>query len=271
MSIAILFARGFAYLSRFSVACENFGFFSAFKVFIYTRSKPVPAGVSLAVKRLRREIVFRGSTDGGVLYHFYSTGFRIRDTAAHPVKTIVDAGANIGDETLRFRHFHPQATIVAIEPDAGNYEFLVKNVGADPLIHALHSGLWSRECRLRVIPGASAQASRVEEVEDLKAAGDIEAVSIPFIMDRFTLSEIDILKMDIEGAEYEVFSSPDVAGWIGRVKVLIFECPDADRPGATQKIFEKIAGLEFKSHVVGECIVLIRRDTDWTLEANTYL
>lgn len=209
--------------------------------------------------------------DKGVLSHFYGPGYRILDSAANPVRVIIDAGANIGDETLRFRHFHPDAQIVAIEPDSGNYSILSRNVSADQGIHVLKSGLWSHECKLRVTPGVTAEAFRVEEVDNEPQPGDVDAVSISSIMTRFSFNEIDILKMDIEGAEYEVFSSPEIDSWIGRVKVFIFECPDADRVGATQRIFEKLANLEFKCHIIGECFVLIRRDAGWALVSNTYL
>ena len=253
------------------MACENFGLVSATRLFIYSRSKPIPSGVSLPVRRLRRSIVFRGKTDKGVLSHFFNLGYRIRDSAENPVRVIVDAGANIGVETLRFRHFHPDARIVAIEADSGNFAVLSRNVGSDVKIALINCGLWSHKCRLHVIAGESAEAFRAEEVTGDPQPNDVDAVSIPSIMQLFGFDEIDILKMDIEGAEYQVFSSPDVESWIGRVKVLIFECPDADRAGATQKIFEKIAGLDFACHIHGECLVLIRNDTGWKLESNSYL
>jgi FkbM family methyltransferase len=266
-----LFARTFAYLQRFSVACENFGFVCAVMLFTYCRWKSLPGGMSLYVKKLRRRVYFRGKIDKGVLSHFYSPGYRILDTKTNPVRVIIDAGANIGDETLRFRHFHPEAEIVAIESDSGNCAILSKNAGSDIKIKVLKRGLWSHECKLRVIKGASAQDFHVEEVDGEPQAGDVEAVSISSIMSRFSFDEIDILKMDIEGAENEVFSSPNVESWIDRVKVLIFECPDSDRPGTTQRIFQKIMGLNFTCHIHGECFVLIRKDTGWRLESNTYL
>src|ERR1700677_2153569 len=120
MKAAIYFARAFAYLLRFSVACENFGLVSATRLLVYCRAKPIAAGVSIPVRRLGRTIVFRGRTDKGVMSHFFTPNYRIRDSATNPVRMIVDAGANIGVETLRFRHFHPDARIVAIEPDSGN-------------------------------------------------------------------------------------------------------------------------------------------------------
>jgi len=271
MNVATYFARTFAYLQRFSASCENFGLVSAVRLFALSRGKPVPAGVSLPVRRLGREVVFRGRTDKGVMSHFFTPNYRIRDTAADPVRVIVDAGANIGIETLRFRHFHPEARIVAIEPDSENFAVLSRNAGSDNKIALLNSGLWSHKCRLHIIPGESAEGFRAEEVTGEPQPGDVNAVSIPLIMESFGLDEIDILKMDTEGAEYQVFSAADVESWIRRVKVLIFECPDADRPGTTQTIFEKLAGLDFVCHIHGENLVLIRSDTGWKLESNLYL
>jgi len=270
MTFATRLARAFAYLQNFSVAWENFGFLSAVRLLVFSRRMVGPEGVSISIRKLRRSIAFRGRPDKGVLSHFYKPGYRIRDTPANPVRVIFDVGANIGDETLRFRHFHPEATIVAIEPDSGNFAFLSRNAGSDPRIHLLKNGLWSHECRLRVVPGESAEAFTVEEVAD-GAPADVEAVSIPSLMRRFSLDEIDILKMDIEGAEYEIFSAPDVESWIGRVKVLVLECPDSDRPGATQTLFETISSIDFNCYISGENLVLIRRETGWKLESNTYL
>ena len=271
MKVATYFARAFAYLQRFSVACENFGLVSAVRLFVYCRAKPMPGGISLPVRRLGREVVFRGSTDKGVMSHFFTPNYRIRDSPASPVRVIVDAGANIGIETLRFRHFHPKAMIVAIEPDSGNFAILSRNTDSDDKIALLNSGLWSHKCRLHIISGASAEGFSAEEVKGDPQPGDVDAVSIPSIMESFGLNEIDILKLDIEGAEYQVFAATEVESWIRRVKVLIFECPDADRPGTTQTIFEKLAGLDFVCHIHGECFVLIRKDTGWRLESNTYL
>ena len=269
MTVATLFARGFAYLQRFCVAWENFGFVSAVRLFIYCREE-IPGGVSVYVRKLRRTIVFRGRIDKGVLSHFYTPGYRIRNTTENTVQVILDVGANIGDETLRFRHFHPEAVIVAIEPDSENFKFLSLNTGGDTKIRLLKNGLWSHDCWLRVVPGESAEGIRVEEAEAASPEG-VEAVSIPTILSQLSLDEIDILKMDIEGAEYQVFSAPNVESWIDRVKVLIVECPDTDHPGATQKIFEAIANREFDCYIHGECLVFIRKDTGWKLESNTYL
>ena len=81
--------------------------------------------------------------------------------------------------------------------------------------------------------------------------------------------EIDILKMDIEGSEFEVFSSD--TGWADHVKAFIIECPDNDHPGATQKIFHTLGHLPLDAFVSGENLVLIRRNTGWKVESTPYL
>jgi FkbM family methyltransferase len=186
------------------------------------------------------------------------------------VRRIVDAGANIGDETIRFRYFHPEATIIAIEPEVNNFRLLTQNTQNDPKIICLNKGLWSRECRLKVIPGTVNENFKVAEMTNSSEKYDIEAISVDRLMREFDLPEIDILKMDIEGAERQVFDAESVMDWITRVKVIILECPDNDYPGTTILMFEKLlqSGRKFNCYIHGENIVLIRSDVKWTLSSD---
>ncbi len=58
---------------------------------------------------LRPEWSFAALADKGVIAHFFYPGTRIIDTPECPVSVIVDAGADAGMETIRMRHFHPEA------------------------------------------------------------------------------------------------------------------------------------------------------------------
>jgi FkbM family methyltransferase len=265
----VLAARTMAFASRFFTSVENLGFASSIKLFsIYQLG--INRDTSLAARKMGRPIHFRGAADR-VLSHYFCPGFRIRDTPDHPVRFIIDAGANIGDETLRFRHFHPDAFIVALEPEPGNYRMLAKNTAGDDRIVAIQAGLWSHECGLSIDPNIDGgnQAFRVQEASP-GAAGVVSAVSVPALMNLFNCQTIDILKMDIEGAEQEVFSR-HTDSWIERVKVFIFECPDNDRPGTAFSIFRALQGQSFDCYVQGECLVLIRHDTGWKVETNLFL
>lgn len=268
-----LAGRAVAYFERFFIAAENLGIVNAVKLFAVVLFRVHSDDSVLHVTRLKRDIHLRGVADKGVMAHFFIPGYQIVDTPLQRVHLIVDAGANIGDETIRFRHFHPEATIIALEPHPGNFHVLKKNVEADPNTVAIQKGLWSHECTLNLIASSSNEGFSVTKVPS--GTGNVEATSVdailalPFIHDR-SLTEVDILKLDIEGAEYEVFSR-NYESWIHRVKVIIVECADKDRPGTTQAMFRALSGLDFNTYVSGENIVLIRRDVPWQLKTSAYL
>ena len=266
MSPTEFLERSFAYGARFAIGIRNLGFGGALRTFIWIRRGSTLR--SVYVPRLRRRVFFRSAADKGVMSHFFYPGTRVLDTPENPVRVIVDAGANVGMETIRLRHFHPQARVLSIEPDSGNYSVLQKNVEADNgFVETLQNGLWSSETSLRVLPGTTNEAFSVRPTEDGEPA-DIEAITMNTILARVG-GEIDILKMDIEGTEYEVFLKN--TAWVKHVKVFIFECPDADHPGAAFQIFRTLDDMPFDAAVSGENIVLIRRDTGWSVTTTPYL
>jgi FkbM family methyltransferase len=267
-----LAGRAAAYMERFFIATENLGFTNAVKLFSLASLGVHSDDVALPVSLLKRDIHFRGVDDKGVMSHFFTPGYRIVDTPDQRVRVIVDAGANIGDETIRFRYFHPDATIVALEPQPGNYRLLTKNVEGDPNTIIMPKGLWSHECDLNIVASDSNEGFSVCEVPI--GTGEVQAVSIDSILamlsSRSDCNGIDILKLDIEGAEYEVFSK-NYEAWIPRVKVIIVECPDQDRPGTAMTIFRALSGLDFNMSICGENLVMIRNDVPWKVQISQYL
>lgn len=267
-----LAVRVLDFLQRFAIGISNLGVLGASKVFIIYRSRGLEEPASIQIRKLNRRFYFRGAADRGVMSHFYKAGYRIRDDhSREKVRFIIDAGANIGDETVRFRYFHPTAKIIALEPEINNFRLLQRNMMDDRDCILLNRGLWSKTCKLRIIPGTVNENFRVEEIFGASEDYDLWAISIPEIMDQYEATEIDILKMDIEGAEAEVFRGA-TEEWLSKVKVFIFECPDYDAPGTTMLIFERLlqAGQMFRSYLHGENIVLIRQDVDWRLESDLF-
>ena len=269
MSIARLLERSFAYCARFEIAVQNLGFGNALRVFFWIRHGS--ALRSIYVPRLGQRVYFRSAADKGVVSHLFYPNTRILDTPEHPIRVIVDAGANAGMETVRMRHFHPNARLLAIEPASGNFTVLQLNAGTDQgntgKVETLQKGLWSTDTSLRITAGSTNEAFSVHAVAPGEPA-DLEAITMNTILARVG-GEIDLLKMDIEGAEFEVFSHN--TEWVDHVKALVFECPDRDHEGAAFQIFRTLAHLPFDTFVSGENIVLIRRDTGWDVTTTPYL
>ncbi len=109
-------------------------------------------------------------------------------------KSIVDGGANIGMFAIHASSYFPKAKLICYEPDSANFQQLQKNLALNHLQADTHQlGLWSKNTTLYY----HAQSSHTGFVDEQPPG-----VPIPC-----ALPEIEPdcwLKLDIEGAEYEV-------------------------------------------------------------------
>ena len=85
----------------------------------------------------------------------------------------------------------------------------------------------------------------------------VRSVSIDSLMTAYNLDQIDILKMDIEGAEKEVFS--DTSSWIKKVNAIIIELHERMKPGCNRSFYCGSNGFdaEWKQ---GENVYLSRKN-----------
>lgn len=264
--------RCLGFAQRFVAAVWHFGWVGALRVFIIHRLSRKDDVTHLWLRVLQRPFWFRSRTDAGVLGMFYLESYRIADAYGPLCRTIIDAGANIGDSTMRLRRFHPEARIFAIEADADNHVLLARNFRNDAQVTCLHRALWKEEGTLRISKTWAAVASRIDVAGVHPVGTSVTACTIPGLMSEFGLNEIDILKLDIEGAEKVVFQTSDIS-WIHKVRCIIFECCDADDHETTMDIYAVIqtSGARFNSYVCGENIVLIRSDTSWFLTPDMWM
>ena len=72
--------------------------------------------------------------------------------------------------------------------------------------------------------------------------------------------KIDLLKLDIEGAELELFScGSDV--WLGHVRLLVLELHDRFRPGCAQALYTAANGRPFTQEIRGETLFIRFRES----------
>lgn len=168
---------------------------------------------------------------------------------------IVDAGANIGLASVYFANRYPHAKIVSIEPEASNYEMLKKNTAAYPQITPLQAALWRENENLFLFD--SGHGNHGFQVGDEQRGvnerlGGTPGLTVDAIMRDAAQTRVDLLKIDIEGAEREVMSS--AADWIDQVGVLMIELHDDIKPGCSDAF--RNATRHFSEEVVkGETIM----------------
>jgi FkbM family methyltransferase len=118
---------------------------------------------------------------------------------------IVDAGANIGAAAVWFALTYPKAKILAIEPDVSNYELLTRNAIAFPSIVPLNAAIAASSGTLYLTdPGLGAWGYRTEE-QPTERSYAVDAMTLEQVIAKSSGTPF-ILKIDIEGAESDLFS-----------------------------------------------------------------
>ena len=211
----------------------------------------IPRTITVRSMNLRTAVHLRVRTSDVSVYKGVILGGEYDVTLPFNPATIVDAGANCGMATLFFATKYPRARIVAIEPDPSNYSALVRNTSTYLNVVTIQAALWNRNCDL-----ALASSSRFDKsafrVSD--TGTKVNGMTIRSLMQATGIHAIDLLKMDIEGAEAELFDNPD---WLPYVKAMAIEFHEHLRPRCKAKA-DAICS-DFRSWQRGETIFYIRR------------
>ena len=179
-----------------------------------------------------------------------------------PPKTIIDAGANIGLASIYFSNKFPGSKIIALEPEESNFALLKQNVALYGNIIPVCGALWHEDGRIDLVdPGLGEWGFMTQAQDDVKQGyGEIlheaRGMTVDTIMKKQGIEHIDILKIDIEGAEQEVFGNP--SSWIGKVDALIIELHDRMKPGCSRSFYEGSKGFDNR-WLRGENVYLTRR------------
>lgn len=207
---------------------------------------------------LRHPVYIRiGTTDASVLRQVFV--LKQYDVACPIVpKIIVDAGANIGLSAIFFANKYPDATIIALEPESSNFRLLQKNVAPYPQIKPMHVALWKANLQINVVDnhyGHHAFQTMEGNPNGCLKCGLVQALTVDDIMSSMGLNSIDLLKIDIEGAEKEVFENS--AKWIDKVEIIMAELHDNIKPGCS-KAFMRATESFSRKPSNGETVMCFR-------------
>ena len=143
-------------------------------------------------------------------------------------RIVLDLGANVGFTTIDLALRFPSATIVAVEPEPDNAHVLRLNTATFTNVHVVEAAVWRTDGAVSLRDVGHGEWGFVTDASALGTT--VRAISMDTLMAEFGVDEIDLLKMDIEGAEHDILRGD--AQWLDRVRALYVELHATDRSNA---------------------------------------
>ena len=171
---------------------------------------------------------------------------------------IIDGGANIGTSAIAFARRFPGAKVLAVEMDSENFELLKENTSAFPNVVCIRAALSEANGVVPVfdrktgpwgytIVGGLGNAVKTSQI--------VESVTIDKLMADHGIERLDLVKLDVEGAEKTILEH--AGDWLSRTTVLCAELHDRIAPGCERAFF--LATRDFSSvERLGEKVVAYR-------------
>jgi FkbM family methyltransferase len=213
------------YLLGFLLSYYNkYGLLNAFSMWflLHYAGKPRGSLLTLNIPGEVQPIYVRSSTpDVGTFEHVFVWDDYNVELPLSPV-TILDLGANIGLASRWYANKYPEAIIIAIEPDSENFKVLNANCPEAAGYHCIRAAVGAQDgfgaCEN---PQALSHSFRFSTSE---VATDLPIKSIKTILVDADLNGFDLIKMDIEGAEEQLFAdNASLREWLPNTKVLAVE------------------------------------------------
>lgn len=176
-----------------------------------------------------------------------------------PPATIVDAGANVGLASVYFAHKYPEAKIYAIEPERANFAMLQRNVAPYPNVTTINAAMWGQDKEITLVDSGLGSSGFITQetgaTDEQLGTGmhQIVGMTVPSLMAEYDLDHIDVFKIDIEGAERELFEG--TPAWLDKVDALIVELHERLKTGCNRNFYNATNGF----------------DREWSRGENVYL
>lgn len=198
--------NGIFFNKYLNIKKKHFLFFDYVKLFlilicVYFFKKKV---TSVKIHSFNYKIFFKN-----YITFFYSFNEIFCKCIYKPIKinTFFDLGANIGLSILWYKFFNPQLKIVAFEPDRYSFRYLIKNLETNLITNTKLYNLALSDKK-----GKTNFYTIIDDIQNLDSGLTLNQ-NLPYetyqvstnILSSFIIDKIDLLKMDIEGSEYQVF------------------------------------------------------------------
>jgi FkbM family methyltransferase len=183
------------------------------------------------VPQLCRSVVVRlGTTDVAAFEHVFVAREYDFSSAQEP-SIIIDVGANVGLSAVFFSLKYPNAKVIAIEPEPDNFKVLKRNAEIFSGIVPLNVALWNSDGHVSIeYTSDGSWGTRVSN-NCAPSSAFVRSAKLSTLLSELGIVHIDLLKVDAEGAECEIFE--DAHPWIADVEVICAELHDRFRTGCS--------------------------------------
>ena len=146
-------------------------------------------------------------------------------------RLVIDCGAYVGYSALYFLNRFPQAVVVAVEPSPENAALCRRTLlPYHERVRVILAAVWGRPGPMRLIRGVYGDgrdwANQVEPASDPTEA-DVEGINVPSLIRLARGEVVDILKVDIERSEIELFRN-ETETWLPFVRNVAIELHDRE-------------------------------------------
>jgi FkbM family methyltransferase len=139
---------------------------------------------------------------------------------AEPVRTVVDLGSHVGVSVLWFHALYPDAAIVAVEPHPATFRRLERNVGRLDRVRLVNVAVGDSNGSRPLFSSGESWAASLRKQPQLGHVDEVTCRRLDDLLEELGIGAVDLLKLDIEGAEHEVLSTFD---GLARVRTVICE------------------------------------------------
>jgi len=207
-----------------------------------SRFEAFPSGTKGSHRLLDYTVSFNHGLVCFLLYQDIFVNRIYQFDAVRPDPLILDCGSNIGISVLYFKHLYPRARVLAFEPDPELFPLLEENVRANGLtdVTSYQVAVAGEEGTLRLFAdgkvGSSLSAKPSGSGNGEANACEVSAVRLgPYLRE-----PVDFLKMNIEGAEWEVIE--DMEPNLRRIREMVIEYHHL--PGMPRTLHKILAVLD---------------------------
>jgi FkbM family methyltransferase len=178
-------------------------------------------------------------------------------------RVILDLGANVGYSSAYFLSCFPAATVLAVEPDPDNYAACCRNLAPyGKRAKVVLGAAWSTRSRVALSKGGFRDgrewSRQVLPAGPVMAEAWVEAWDIPSLLEMAGGEPIDIMKIDVERSELDIFGN-GAESWLPKVRNICIELHGRDCEDA---FFGALSGFQYELRHSGEltvCLNLRRR------------